>query len=343
MLVIASTSDFTVERLLPGQAITTLILAVYSVPVWLLIVREMDGVRWPWRILAHLTIGPLYAWVCLASLQVLIDGVVGAIAADAIQQNALWIFVSNLTVYGVQFGIYHTVRARQHVRFRRARADEYQQLAERQELSALKAQVNPHFLFNALNSISAQVTADPDEARTMIVKLSEMLRYSLNSSNRDLAPLGEELRFATSYLELEQNRYASRLRVEFDIEERALDVALPIMTIQPLVENAVRHGVAKSEEGGMVGVRAEYADGELHVEVVDTGIGSSEKPSALLEHGVGLSNTNARLIHHYGPDAALVISSESGEGFQVGFSIPISPPFSATQQSQRGRMEHSPA
>jgi two-component system, LytTR family, sensor kinase len=329
-IVISASMEVSVQYLLPGQAISTLVLAVYSLPVWWIMIREMDAANWWWKLLAHISLGPLYAWAVLRTSEALVGTFVGDFAAASFAENAIWIFVSNLTIYAVQFGIFHTLRAREAERIRSTQARAMRNLAERQELSALRAQMNPHFLFNALNSISARVNSSPNEAREMIVMLSKMMRYTLHSSEREVASLGEELQFAENYLELEHKRFVGRICSEYDVAPNILNASLPVITLQPLVENAIHHGLGSLDTPGTVSVRAYVEDNDLHICVSDTGLGTAVAPDVLLKQGTGLSTTNERLQRHYGAHRGLSIDTAPGKGFRVSFSIPytILPPSS---------------
>src|SRR5262249_39026434 len=159
---------------------------------------------------------------------------------------------------------------------------------------ALRMQLNPHFLFNALNTISALVHEDPDAADRMVVRLSELLRAVLDTASIQKVSLRDEMAFVEQYLEIECTRFRDRLIVRYDIDATALDFLVPTMLLQPLVENAMRHAVAPHAQPCTVEVAAARRHGSLLVEVRDTGYGpvpNASRPG----HGMGLANTNARL------------------------------------------------
>lgn len=308
-----------------GQVIANAILAAYSVPVWWLTVRGLDRTHWGWVLLVHASIAPLYAWIGLESYILFFDVGFGTNLRAALAERYQWIFFANLTVYVVQFVVYHLVRNVQRLRQKERQATELLALAREQQVAALKAQINPHFLFNTLNSISATLTQDPDQAREMIAKLSRLLRYALDGAQQKQVPLRREVDFARRYLDLERHRFSDRLdaQVEVDVPEDVLDRPVPPMVLQPLVENALRHGIAPSEEGGTVRVTVSAQDDRVHVQVADTGVGPDTIPSLSDEgDGMGLANTNARLQSTYGPDAALRLAENEPTGFVVGFSLP---------------------
>jgi signal transduction histidine kinase len=311
--------------LFAGQVLYSLILGVYSVPIWWLTVRQMDRLHWGWILGAHLLLGPLYGWGSLESYLPLVRGMAGPGATAEMDANYQWMLFGNLTIYAIQFALYHLVRNVQRLRLKKQQATELLARARKQELAALKAQVNPHFLFNTLNSISATLRRNPEQAREMIAKLSGMMRYALDSSDRDLVPLWGEIDFARQYLDLEHHRFSDRLEssVEVDADEDTLDTPVPPMVLQPLVENALRHGIAPSEEGGSVTVEVAAENDRLDVRVKDTGIGpDGEDPLSASDDSTGLANTDTRLQHTYGPDAALHTAENDPTGFTVWFSIP---------------------
>ena len=326
--LVSTTEDEPFAHLLTGQLLSVGILALYSLPIWWLTVRRMDTWHWGWAVGAHLALGPLYAWGALESYFVVTDQILGLALRAELADRYVWILFSNATVYAIQFAIYHLVRARQRQRWRERQAIEGWARAREQELAALKAQINPHFLFNTLNSISSTLKRNPDRARDMIAHLSGMLRYALDASGRSLVPLREEIAFARRYLDLERHRFSDRLDVRYDIEadEADLDTPVPPMTLQPLVENALEHGIAPSEEGGIVTLQVRSDEGRLDVTVDDTGAGTDTENLAETNGSTGLRNTNARLVRTYGTDAALQTDSQIDDGFTVSFSVPKSGP-----------------
>ncbi|HLW84876.1 MAG TPA: histidine kinase [Candidatus Sulfotelmatobacter sp.] len=177
---------------------------------------------------------------------------------------------------------------------------EYQQALIASELQALKMQLRPHFLFNTLNGIATLVDADSKKARAMIVKLSDLLRTALDRDGADLVSLQDELKFVKEYLDLEKMRFGSRLKIEWLIPPTTRGLLVPQMILQPLVENAIRHGVSSAREGGWVEVAATQKDGTLEIQVRNS-VGG-KMPSGT---GVGLRNTETRLKYLYSGDASL--------------------------------------
>lgn len=187
------------------------------------------------------------------------------------------------------------------------------------QLQVLKMQLNPHFLFNTLHSISALMHRDIEAADRMISVLSDLLRLSLENAGKQEIPLKQELDFLERYLEIETTRFSDRLTVNLDIEPQALDAKVPNLILQPLVENAIRHGVALRSAAGQVDVVARVNAGRLRLEVRDNGPGIAASP----REGIGLSNTRARLAQLYGKDHQLEVRNAPLGGLVVRITIPL--------------------
>ena len=303
-----------------------LILALLSIPVWLLTVRRMDRMGWGWKIAVHALIAPLYAVCGFEAIVWWVQLMAGTTEAQQMRDFSQWTLLGFFFVYLVQFSFYHTVRSAQQIRWRERQTAELLALTREQELAILKAQLNPHFLFNTLNGISAMVSHDPEEARRMIARLAELLRYATDSSEQPLVPLREEVAFTQAYVQLEQKRLAERLSIELDIDSEALDVPIPPMILQSLVENAIKHGIAPAPEGGKLLVRIRAAKELLRIVVRDTGIGVNGRSLEELKVlGTGLKNSDERLLHLFGEEAQLRLQTPADGGFQIDFSLPLEP------------------
>ena len=190
------------------------------------------------------------------------------------------------------------------------------------QLQALQRQLHPHFLFNTLNAIAGLMRSDVDAADRMMDRLGDLLRMTLNTSNIQEVSLKEELEVLQKYLDIEQARFGDRLSVTMDIDPEALDAQVPNFLLQPLVENAVRHGVVPHARLGRLSVSALRGEGRLTIKIADSGDGVAPHRLTLLNQGVGLANTRARLEHRYPNDHTLVFSNVNG-GFQVSLNIPF--------------------
>ena len=186
------------------------------------------------------------------------------------------------------------------------------------ELRALKAQINPHFLFNSLNSITALTTSDPDRAREMCIRLSDFLRNTLGLGERSSVAWHEELDLAQAYLDVEQVRFGARLQVEMHLDQDCADCLVPPLVLQPLIENAVKHGIATLVDGGVIRVASHVREGRLEVSVEN---GFDPESPAPRRHGLGLRNVRSRLETRFGSAARLAAHSNENH-FRVNFEVP---------------------
>jgi hypothetical protein len=189
----------------------------------------------------------------------------------------------------------------------------------RSQLQALRAQLHPHFLFNTLNGIAALMHRDVEAADRMLTRLSELLRTAMDAGETQEVTVREEMTFTEGYLEIERTRFSDRLTVTLDVHPEVETVAIPHLLLQPLVENAVRHGIAPRAGAGHITVRLRPEGAYLHVVVQDDGVGNGQEPS----DGTGLGVTRQRLRHLYGPAATLRAGNHPGGGFMVTVTIPL--------------------
>jgi two-component system LytT family sensor kinase len=194
---------------------------------------------------------------------------------------------------------------------------EYQQALAASELQALKMQLQPHFLFNTLQGISSLIDGDPQSAKTMIIKLSSLLRTVLDRDSSDLIPFQDELRFAREYLDLEKMRFGSRLKIEWLVAPETHRLLVPQMLLQPLLENAIRHGVASTREGGWIEIAAKVESGILTIQ-----LHNSVGGQACNGTGVGLRNVEARLKYLYEGEATLSLTVGEDRSATVRLVLP---------------------
>jgi two-component system LytT family sensor kinase len=217
---------------------------------------------------------------------------------------------------------YHLVYRQVHALQTRAR--ELTELAATAQLVALRAQMNPHFLFNSLNSIAQLIHVDPDKAEACVERLAEIFRYILHRSEQEFVPLAEELQMTRAYLDIERARFDERLRVETRVAPESLRKLIPNLILQPLVENAVKHGLSRKIGIGTVSIDAEVNGTLLTLTVGDDGLGMPERVlDEVYERGVGLRNLRERLERLYGPDHLPVIESIPGRGTVVRLRLPL--------------------
>ena len=192
-------------------------------------------------------------------------------------------------------------------------------LVKELELKTIKSHINPHFIFNALNSIRALVDENPGRARTAITELSNILRSSMQTEKMETVPLEKELAIVKDYLALEKIRFEERLKVEMDIDEDTLEEPVPVMMLQTLVENAIKHGISKRLEGGVIRVRS-YFNGDRHELVVQN---TGHLNGQARDEGFGLMSTLSRLSILYGPRANFEIKDLLGDTVEAKISIPV--------------------
>jgi LytS/YehU family sensor histidine kinase len=220
-------------------------------------------------------------------------------------------------VYLLAVAVHYLFIALQQARDAEVRGVQARVLAREAELRALRAQIDPHFLFNSLNSISALTAEDPDAARRMCLLLSGFLRKSLALGARERITLGEELSLVADYLAIEKVRFGARLSVEQDIEAGCADLVVPPLLMQPLVENAVRHGVAHLLEGGTIRIAARRRDGRIDLVIENPR--DADRPTSRGE-GLGLANVRDRLRSLFGGTAQMEVKSEASR-FRVSLTM----------------------
>jgi len=231
------------------------------------------------------------------------------------------IFLTMVFCIGIPLKIWNNARIER-------KLQEQEQLLLQARMEALQSQINPHFLFNTLNSISSLVRFDPDTARGMIVKLASILRRLLRKTDA-FVPLREEISFIDDYLDIEVVRFGrDKLRVVKDLDPSSLEVLVPSMMLQPLVENSIKHGLSPKVEGGSIILRSHVENDRLLVEVEDDGVGMAgngflERPDGVGGSGIGMANVAERLRVLFGETARLVVENSPGGGTLVRISLPI--------------------
>jgi sensor histidine kinase YesM len=230
----------------------------------------------------------------------------------------------NYGIYGLILLFNQVLRYYRRLREGELRASQLETQLTQAQLQALKMQLQPHFLFNTLHSISALVHRDPETADRMIARLGDFLRLTLENSGAQEVSLQKELEFLRCYLDIERVRFQDRLTTSLDVEPRALDTPVPNLILQPIVENALRHGVAQRSAPGRVEISAKRENGSLRIQVRDNGPGLSAitKANGKIREGLGLSNTRARLAQLYGAAHRFELSNAPDGGLVVTLEIP---------------------
>jgi len=237
------------------------------------------------------------------------------------QKSALLNFDWEMMTYWTIVGLSHAVLYYRESKDRALRTAQLETRLVEAQLKTLQQQLHPHFLFNTLHAISALMHRDVEAADRTLMRLSDLLRLTLESIGQQEIPLQAELDFLSKYLQIEQTRFADRLVVRFDIQPETLDTLVPNLILQPLVENAIKHGVAKKTGPGHIDISARREGDKLRMEVRDDGVGLSEDALTALQKGIGVSTTRARLQHLFGADYRFEFHRQAA-GLLVVVSIP---------------------
>ncbi|MET0466842.1 MAG: histidine kinase [Chitinophagaceae bacterium] len=225
-------------------------------------------------------------------------------------------------LYLVQMSVFHTYHFWRESKKQLEREKDLMELAYQSEINALKAQIQPHFLFNTLNSISASVSPQQEKTRVLIAELADTFRYALRSSQEDLVPLSSELQFISTYLDLEKERFRERLHVNIQVDKQVEEAKIPPMLLQPLVENSLKYGISPMVNGGSIHIICQEHHGHLLISVKDTGGGYTGNLHDLKNtSGVGLKNIRKRLEKLYGE--GIHIERNQPQGLSVIFKIPM--------------------
>lgn len=250
-------------------------------------------------------------WNSLLSMRVLVD---------SLRSLFLW----NWLIYWLILGAWQAYRYYDHYIAGELRLERLEKSFSEARLNALRMQLDPHFLFNALNTISSQVERDPKLARGMIEHLGDLLRLSLESKDLQEVPLAEEMAFLEHYLAIQKIRFGDQLRIETQIAPEVKYACVPCLFVQPLVENAIRHGISRRASGGTVIVSADRVGNRLEIRVLDDGVGLPAGWTLENSGGVGLSVTRQRLAGLYSDgEARFAVNRRVGGGTEVEISLPL--------------------
>ena len=282
--------------------------------------RNLQRPKIDWQILFLLTI--LLLRLARTELALAFPGLVFTVDSPRLSVE-IAVYATSVIAIGIVMKIWNNARIE-------IKLEEQQRLVLQARMEALQNQINPHFLFNTLNSISSLVRFDPDRARDLIIKLASILRRLLRSSDA-FVPLREELDFVDDYLDIEVVRFGpDKLHVIKDLDPASLEINVPGMLLQPLVENSIKHGLSSRIEGGSIRLSSQVRDGILYLEVADDGVGMGaaillERPSGLGGTGIGMANVAERLKVLYGDAAKMTIDSHEGKGTSVRLRLPVIP------------------
>lgn len=244
-------------------------------------------------------------------------------AAIFAQKYALFAYMfDSFIMYGIIISILLGIEYYMRYNQNRVMAADLEKKLALAEVSALKMQINPHFLFNMLHSISALIHKNPDEADQMICLLSDLLRISLNNSGKHFVPLRSEIDFVKIYLDIQKLRYKGRLTVQIDADARTMDFKVPNLILQPVVENSIKHVLEKNVEKCTIIINCSFVGADLELIVKDNGKGI-DKSVDLFSSGLGLSNIKSRLDQLYGSSYELKSDDSKGDGLEMKFKLPV--------------------
>jgi two-component system, LytTR family, sensor kinase len=302
--------------------------AISPLILWLGRRFTFDDGKWKTSIPVHLV-----ASIVIAVVQLAIDAFVlpklGYLSryanAPYLEIFKIFLFVNlhfSVAIYWGVLGIQNAIKYYRKYRERELRTSQLEARLATTRLQVLKMQLHPHFLFNTLNAISELIYRNPESAERMISDLSDLLRMSFENLEVQEIPLKQELEFLEKYLEIESTRFHDRLQVQMNISPDTLDASVPNMILQPLVENAIKHGIGPRSEGGKINIDASRQNGHLTLSVSDNGMGVPFGDLENLSEGVGLSNTRRRLRHLYGEGHSFKLRNEEDSGLAVDLVIP---------------------
>ncbi|HEX5434098.1 MAG TPA: histidine kinase, partial [Candidatus Angelobacter sp.] len=233
----------------------------------------------------------------------------------------LFVFAATVATIAIPIKIWNNARIEM-------KLEEQEKLLLEARMDALQSQINPHFLFNTLNSISSLVRFDPDRARELILKLSKILRRLLGKHD-EFVQLRDEIEFVDDYLEIEVARFGhDKLRFYKHLDPDTLDVVVPSILLQPLIENSIKHGLSPKVDGGSITIRSRLQEGKLVIQVEDDGVGMSAPPAVAAQtmasgRGIGMMNVAERLHVLFGDEGRMIVQSRDGHGTLVMLELPV--------------------
>jgi two-component system, LytTR family, sensor kinase len=310
------------DALRPGLASAYLWIPATVAALWLTWRYPLEREAWPRRLALHLGVAlcvPVFRAAAVVALNPWVHWYAELPPFPTVLLSNL---VNNFFLYLLLLGFVHALHFAQQARQREQVTERLRTELVQAQLHTLRAQLQPHFLFNTLNAVSALVQQDPEAAERMIARLSDLLRHTLERAGAQEVDLREELDFVESYLEIEQARFEDRLRVRWAIDPATLEARVPPLILQPLVENAIRHGIVPRSAPGTVEISSARRNGSLVLRVRDDGVGLPAATLAPRNGGVGIRSVRARLEQMYGGRHAFLLDSPPGGGVLAELSLP---------------------
>lgn len=309
------------QNSLPGVSIDYFFLKpLITLPVWWLLFIKFRQKSILFKIVVHLFTSIAWVFCWFHSYRFIQN-----LRQDRyLQGDAIWwdIYIPFL-FYCIQFAIFHVYDYYLQNQKQKEKEKELMRAAFNSEVNALKAQIHPHFLFNTLNSISASVPIEMEHTRELIANLADTFRYSLMASEKEWISLDEELSFTKTTLTLEKERLKDRLQIIYDIDHEVLNTKIPPMLLQPLTENAVKHGISPAIKGGTILITIKKSAQTVKISICDTGEGTNLTEKEMFAKGIGLRNSNLRLEKHY--NESITVTRNNPSGLCFNFQIPYEP------------------
>ncbi|MFD1062083.1 sensor histidine kinase [Winogradskyella litorisediminis] len=309
-------SFFNIEEFFASGGIQFIISFLITIPIWYITSLVLKNQKLKTRLLSHVFFLPIYVAFSYILLKLVVESFGWAMYWGG--YKVVWTLYNFTLFYLVQFALIHAYNY-----FKRFKKEEKEKAILREttlksEITSLKSQLNPHFLHNLFNSINATIPVENERTRELIIQLSDLFRYQNYASQNEFVTVKEELDFIKSYLELMQLRLKERLTFSFEVSKELYNYKISPMLLQPIVENAVTHGIASKVEPSSLVIKIKKNGNELTYSIEDTGIGIKNK-DAIFSEGLGLSNTKMRLRKIY--NAELIIEDNIPTGTKISFAI----------------------
>jgi sensor histidine kinase YesM len=314
MLIVYIVTGLPFEYVLLDTIVFNLLFSILIVPLWFPVrFNRWERQTWHFNLVAHLSLAFAYLAVCLAAgyLIALPVALTNSNYLDFLNTSILWKLIEGELFYVIAILIYYLYVYVEKLNEKAANEIRLNKLLKDGELNLLKSQINPHFLFNSLNSVNSRIVTNPEKAQQMLVALSDYLRYAVLSTNRVYSRVEEEMENIGKYLAIEKLRFGDKLHYEADIAPECLQASIPAMLLQPLFENAIKHGVYESLQTVCITAKIAREGQKLLIELSNDY--DTNQPSQKKGSGTGLQNVRGRLQLLYGNAANLYTKTENGK------------------------------
>lgn len=308
---------FDVTEFFAASGFDNFLKLVLSIPLIFYIINKIHSKKTAIQILIYLIYGILFVYISVDLATFLKQYLFGWVDFFG-DKNRVWIYYHTTFFYLVQLGLLQILIYTRKYKITLAEKYELNQALLENQLSVLKSQLNPHFIHNTFNSINAAIEPENEKARELIIALSDLFRYQNESFQKDFVTLEEEMNFIRKYLSILKVRFKDRLTIDYFIDDSVLQEKIPAMLLQPLVENAIQHGIAPKTEQSNISITIKKENKKIEFCIADTGIGIIDK-SEVFEQGLGLKNTQLRLEKIY--DAKLIIEDNLPSGIKISFTL----------------------